>query len=85
MKKRIIAEMRRGGATVEEAEAQLTAVVRAIRQVVRADGSARIPNLGTFKAKVRSGRTFKSVATGEMIETRDKEVLAFTPARGLVI
>lgn len=85
MKNRILAELRQGGLSPEEAEAQLAAVVRAIRRVVRDDRVARVPNLGTFKLKHRASRTVRSIRSGEMVTTLDKDVLTFNPMRGLVL
>jgi DNA-binding protein HU-beta len=83
MKKDIVAHMRENaGMTVDQADAALTAVVAAVKDVAARSTGARIPGLGTFKVKTRAERTARNPKTGETVRVAAREALTFKEAKG---
>lgn len=82
MKREIIAHMReKAGMTADEAEKALSSVVGAVKAVAERDGSARIPDFGTFTVKQRAERMGRNPMTGEPVRVAAKQALTFKEAK----
>lgn len=85
MKSKIIeammADSKSAHMTKASAEAAFDTVFRAVKSVVKADGSARVPDFGTFTMKHRAERTVRNPRNGEMIQTTAKNVMTFKQSK----
>lgn len=87
MKSHIIEKIQSGGngTTKASAEEMYASVVGAIADVIRATGEARVPELGTFKVKMRAGRLGRNPQTGEEVSVPAKKALTFKQGRGFAL
>ena len=65
------------GLTSKEASRVLDAFVTSVTECVDKYDSVNIKNFGSFKKKIRKGRTYCIPSTGEKIVTEDKEYVHF--------
>lgn len=82
--KGLVEKMRERNSTITKADAEL-AVARVFdsldASLQEVGDQVRVAGFGTFKRKVRPGRTARNPRTGESFTTQDTEVIGFKPTK----
>lgn len=81
MKSQIINELTGSGYTKADADKALSDVTAAIKTVAERDGSARVPEFGTFKMSDRPARTGRNPRTGEPVDIPARTLMTFKASK----
>lgn len=73
----------RVGASYQDCEAQLDAMLDVIGEELASGGEVRIHGFGVFKAVERKAREARNPKTGETIQIPAKRVVRFVPGKEL--
>jgi DNA-binding protein HU-beta len=68
------------GASKQAAENAIAAVLNAIVEGVKEDGSVQIAGFGTFKLRHRAARMGRNLQTGEPMPIKASKSIGFTPS-----